>query len=94
MKITKLRTVTVNQILGDCPHTWACFNGADFNVSFGDANHTLVDKEKFEEMLDCAGIKWDEDKINMEQTPLDFEMIKMYKRIDSLKKNVLIDLGS
>ena len=92
MKITKLRTVSADQILEDCPHILVCFDDADFNVSFGDANHTLVDREKFDDMLNCAGVLHKD--LNGEQTPIDMEMKKVYDRLDSLKKNVLIDLGS
>ena len=79
-------------MLEDCPHVNACFNEADFNVSFGDANHTLVDHDKFLDMLDCAGVLHEE--LNAEQTPIDFEMKKVYDRLDSLGDSTLIDLGS
>lgn len=87
MKITKIPTVTVEQLTGDCPNVLEAFDCADFNVSFGDANHTLVDKEKFEGMLKDAGLSWDKNTLNMEQTPLDFELIKVYNRLDSLKNS-------
>ena len=94
MKITKLSTVTVDQILEGCPHAIQCFDEGDFSVSFGDAVATLVDQEMFLGMLNDAGLGYGEDGINAEQTPLDFEMKKVYDRLDKLGDSILIDLGS
>ena len=97
MQIKKIPTLSVDQIIGDCPHALDCFNNGDFSVSFGDAMHTLVDQTMFLGMLDDAGLGWEAaygDGINAEQTPLDFEMKKIYERLDGLGDSILIDLGS
>ena len=88
----KITTVHVDDILDGCPHAIECFWESDLNVSFGDARYTLIDKTMFQGLLDDAGLKWDEETLNMEQTPLDFELKKVYNRLDELDESILIRL--
>lgn len=94
MKTKQFTTVSVGQVLEDCPHAIACFNEGDFSVSFGDAVATLVDQEMFLGMLSDAGLVKPDDEVDTEQTPIDFEMKKVYDRLDGLGDSILIDLGS
>lgn len=90
MKTTSFRTVSVDQILEDCPHAIEYFNCGDFNVSWGDASYTLVDQTLFLGMLEDAGLSLDD--LNAEQTPLDMEMKIVYNRLDELGDSTYIAL--
>ena len=92
MKIQKVSYVNLSDLFHDCDDAIEQFNCSDFDVSFGDASHTLVNKDTFIKMMEDAGL--DEAEINPEQTPLDFDLKTIYNRFHNLKDNILIDLES
>jgi hypothetical protein len=94
MDIQTINAIPCSSLFASLPEARSQFNGGDFDVSFGDAMHTLVDDTAFLGMLDDAGLTEDELKNNdhpMANTVLN-QVKVIHNRLDTLGSSILIDL--
>lgn len=95
MQTETINFVPASSIFADCPEARSQFNCADTDVSFGDADHTLIDGEKFLGML--ADAELTEEELKETNHPMKMQVVAqlhtIYERLDTLG-NTLIDLES
>lgn len=94
MKTHTITCVKFSDLFKEYPEALAQFNCGDFDVSFGDAQHTLVDQSDFLNMLEDAGLTVEQ--LETESHPLAVkiknQMKEVFSMIDSLGDSILIDL--
>lgn len=86
--------VYASELFKNCTEALGQFNCGDFDVTFGDARHTLIDKSMFYGMLDDAGLA--ESVLSDCDHPLKEKLIEevktIHERLDELSDSVFIDL--
>ena len=95
METETLNYVPVSTLFDECPEARSQFNAADHgSVTWGDAQHTLIDSEQFLGMLSDAELT--EEKLKETNHPMKMIVVgqlnTIHQRLDTLGDSILIDL--
>jgi len=94
METKTVITVPCSSLFSDCPEARSQFNSGNFNVSFGDAHHTLIDSDQFLGMM--ADVELTEQDLKENDHPMAMQVLCQVKtihaRLDGVTDSIFIDL--